>query len=135
MKLINLSKKSMNILKKYRNAQNNLFLRYYNFDDYKDFDLNIDVDGIVFTLMFDLAAQQGTAFVLVTHDQQLAARCSRRLTLTHGHGRLLRLHQPPHTNRDVFIANRRQVRQVQHLGDSAFDLEKAMEKKTAFQRG
>ena len=38
----------------------------------------------VFALMFDLAAQQGTAFVLVTHDQQLAARCSRRLTLTHG---------------------------------------------------
>ena len=38
----------------------------------------------VFALMFDLAAQQGTAFVLVTHDQQLAARCSRRLALTHG---------------------------------------------------
>ena len=38
----------------------------------------------VFALMFDLAAQQGTAFVLVTHDQQLAARCSRRLMLMHG---------------------------------------------------
>ena len=38
----------------------------------------------VFALMLELAAQQGTAFVLVTHDQQLTARCSRCLTLAHG---------------------------------------------------
>jgi lipoprotein-releasing system ATP-binding protein len=40
-------------------------------------------DG-VFTLMLDLAHQQGTAFVVVTHDASLAVRCSRRLHLVQG---------------------------------------------------
>ena len=37
-------------------------------------------DG-VFELMLGLAREQGTAFVVVTHDESLAARCSRRMTL------------------------------------------------------
>ncbi len=40
-------------------------------------------DG-VFALMLDLAREQGTAFVLVTHDATLAARCSRQLHLVSG---------------------------------------------------
>jgi len=40
-------------------------------------------DG-VFRLMLDLAREKGTAFVLVTHDAQLAARCGRRLQLSQG---------------------------------------------------
>ena len=40
-------------------------------------------DG-VFDLMLQLARQQGTAFVLVSHDHTLAAKCSRRLRLEHG---------------------------------------------------
>jgi lipoprotein-releasing system ATP-binding protein len=40
-------------------------------------------DG-VFALMLQLARDQGTAFVLVTHDQGLAARCGRQLLLTLG---------------------------------------------------
>jgi lipoprotein-releasing system ATP-binding protein len=35
----------------------------------------------VFELMMSLAREQGTAFVVVTHDQALAARCARRLEL------------------------------------------------------
>ena len=40
-------------------------------------------DG-VFELMLQLAREQGTAFVLVTHDQSLAARCRRQMRLTGG---------------------------------------------------
>ena len=38
----------------------------------------------VFDLMLNTAEQQGTAFVVVTHDPQLAARCSRLLRLDKG---------------------------------------------------
>ncbi len=38
----------------------------------------------VFDLMIDTAKKQGTAFVVVTHDPHLAARCSRVLRLDRG---------------------------------------------------
>ena len=38
----------------------------------------------VFELMLQLAREQGTAFVLVTHDQALAARCDCQLHLVRG---------------------------------------------------
>ncbi len=43
----------------------------------------ITADG-VFELMLQLARDFGTAFVLVTHDESLAARCGRRFRLVEG---------------------------------------------------
>ena len=38
----------------------------------------------VFRLMMQLARDQGTAFIMVTHDESLAARCARRYRLVEG---------------------------------------------------
>ena len=38
----------------------------------------------VFELMLRLAREQGTAFIMVTHDETLAARCARRYRLVQG---------------------------------------------------
>ena len=46
--------------------------------------INIDGDS-TFALMLEAAREQGTAFVLVTHDQDLAARCEQRWLLKGGH--------------------------------------------------
>jgi len=39
----------------------------------------------VFELMLATAREQGTAFVMVTHDQSLAAQCQAQLNLVGGH--------------------------------------------------
>jgi lipoprotein-releasing system ATP-binding protein len=39
---------------------------------------------VVFDLMLQLARDRGTAFILVTHDDELAARCGRQMRLTSG---------------------------------------------------
>ncbi|HUR89299.1 MAG TPA: lipoprotein-releasing ABC transporter ATP-binding protein LolD [Ramlibacter sp.] len=40
--------------------------------------------GVVFDMMLQLARDRGTAFILVTHDEQLASRCSRVFRLNGG---------------------------------------------------
>ena len=46
--------------------------------------LDRDTANTVFALMLDLARERGTAFVLVTHDANIAARCQRQLRLERG---------------------------------------------------
>ena len=46
--------------------------------------LDRDTANTVFALMMDLARERGTAFVLVTHDESIAARCQRQLRLERG---------------------------------------------------
>lgn len=46
--------------------------------------LDAETADTVFDLMLDLAKNQGTAFVIVTHDPLRAARCDRILHLDHG---------------------------------------------------
>jgi lipoprotein-releasing system ATP-binding protein len=46
--------------------------------------LDRDTANGVFALMLDLARERGTAFVLVTHDERIAARCQRQLRLERG---------------------------------------------------
>ena len=46
--------------------------------------LDRDTANTVFELMMDLARERGTAFVLVTHDARIAARCQRQLRLERG---------------------------------------------------
>jgi lipoprotein-releasing system ATP-binding protein len=46
--------------------------------------LDRDTAAVVFELMLELARERGTAFIVVTHDHELAARCERRLRLAHG---------------------------------------------------
>ena len=43
-----------------------------------------DTANAVFDLMLEAAREQGTAFVLVTHDRDLAGRCQQRWHLDHG---------------------------------------------------
>lgn len=46
--------------------------------------LDAGTGATIINLMFDLAAQQNTTLVLVTHDLALAARCDRQLVLQGG---------------------------------------------------
>ncbi|MFA5170487.1 MAG: ABC transporter ATP-binding protein [Sulfuriferula sp.] len=47
--------------------------------------LDAETGARVIDLLFELNREQGTTLVLVTHDSQLAARCSQRLNLDAGH--------------------------------------------------
>ncbi len=47
--------------------------------------LDRDTAHVIFDLMMALARDRGTAFVMVTHDPSLAARCGRSLRLDRGH--------------------------------------------------
>jgi len=46
--------------------------------------LDRDTATTVFELMLERARESGTAFILVTHDRELAARCDRQLRLVAG---------------------------------------------------
>jgi lipoprotein-releasing system ATP-binding protein len=46
--------------------------------------LDTETADSVFDLMLDVAKEQGTAFVIVTHDPVRARRCDRILRLDHG---------------------------------------------------
>lgn len=46
--------------------------------------LDRETAAAVFSLMLDLARRGGTAFVIVTHDQHLAAQCDRQVRLVGG---------------------------------------------------
>jgi putative ABC transport system ATP-binding protein len=46
--------------------------------------LDTETGRAIIDLLFELNAQQGTTLVLVTHDEQLAARCKRTLRLVAG---------------------------------------------------
>lgn len=46
--------------------------------------LDRDTADAVFAMMLELARNQGTAFVLVTHDRDLAARCDRQMLMLNG---------------------------------------------------
>jgi lipoprotein-releasing system ATP-binding protein len=50
---------------------------------------------VVFDLMLQLAGERGTAFILVTHDDSLAARCARRMHLDEGRLAAAPAHQAP----------------------------------------
>ena len=47
--------------------------------------LDQDTGAMVIEMMFNLAREQGTAILLITHDPDLAAMADKRFTMTHGH--------------------------------------------------
>jgi len=46
--------------------------------------LDQDTGAMVIELMFDLARKQGTAVMLITHDNMLAKKADRTLMMDHG---------------------------------------------------